>query len=67
MVFFITTYQANSNFSVNAISSFFLIVSGPRSLANDTRKAVNSPRLMDVLRGGPTITFYAEAFGSVRS
>ncbi|KAF8809124.1 hypothetical protein BYT27DRAFT_7188217 [Phlegmacium glaucopus] len=38
-------------------------VCGTHSLANATRKAIRTPRLMDILRGGPTITLHVEAFG----
>jgi len=47
--------EATGRMSVN--------VCGPRSLANDTRAAIRLPRPMDVLRGGPTISFHVEAFG----
>ena len=44
--------------------TFYLSVCGPRSLVNDTRAAIRSPRPMDILRGGPTISFHAENFGA---
>ncbi|KAF8813105.1 hypothetical protein BYT27DRAFT_7181675 [Phlegmacium glaucopus] len=47
--------EATGNISIN--------VCGTHSLANDTRKTIQTPRLMDILRGGPTITLHVEAFG----
>lgn len=29
------------------------------------REAIRTPRLMDILRGGPTVTLHIENFGSV--
>ncbi|KAF9528715.1 ferric reductase NAD binding domain-containing protein [Crepidotus variabilis] len=38
-------------------------VCGPTGLIEATREAVRRPRPMDILRGGPTITFHVEGFG----
>ena len=40
----------------------YFLVCGAHSLVNDTREAIRSPRPMDVLRGGPTISFHVENF-----
>ena len=49
--------------------NFHLIVvspaCGPHGLGDTVRKAVRTPRLMDILRGGPTVTLHIENFGSV--
>jgi hypothetical protein len=42
----------------------FSLVCGTQSRVNDTRIAIRSPRPMDVLRGGPTISFHVENFGA---
>ncbi|KIM37179.1 hypothetical protein M413DRAFT_77388 [Hebeloma cylindrosporum] len=49
--------KASGRMSINAC--------GPHGLGNTVRKAVRTPRLMDILRGGPTINLHIEKFGSV--
>ena len=49
---------------VLSINKFHLLVCGAHSLVNDTREAIRSPRPMDILRGGPTISFHVENFVS---
>ncbi|KAG5642176.1 hypothetical protein DXG03_003439 [Asterophora parasitica] len=39
-------------------------VCGTPSLANSVRSALRSPRFLDVLRGGPTVTLHVESYGS---
>ena len=68
--------EATSRVSINGLYSKFtnyilsiepkkkknLLVCGAHPLVNDTRVAIRSPRPMDVLRGGPTISFHVENF-----
>jgi len=47
-----------------ATGSISVNVCGTHSLANTARAAVRSPRPMDILRGGPTVSFHVESFGT---
>jgi len=49
----------------NFSSPRFSPACGPHGLRDTVRKAVRTPRLMDILRGGPTVTLHIEIFGSV--
>ena len=42
------------------ISAYFLQVCGGRSIAEAAAKAVRYPRPMDILRGGQTVSFFAD-------
>ena len=64
--------EATGKISINGIyclihlpelSLTFVAVCGTRSLTNAARAAIRSPRPMDVLRGGPTVSFHASALG----
>ncbi|KAF8809132.1 hypothetical protein BYT27DRAFT_7232494 [Phlegmacium glaucopus] len=48
----------------DATGNIAINVCGTHSLANAARAAIRLPRPMDVLRGGPTISFHVEAFGA---
>jgi ferric-chelate reductase len=52
----------NRILSVEPDFFIYLLVCGTNSLVNDTRAAIRSPRPMDILRGGPTISFHVENF-----
>ncbi|KAF8155465.1 ferric reductase NAD binding domain-containing protein [Crassisporium funariophilum] len=49
------TRDATGGISVN--------VCGTQALVQATREAIRSPRPIDILRGGPTVTLHVEAFG----
>jgi hypothetical protein len=64
---------AKDNISVNGAhvlrgriakaDGLFRLVCGSHALANVIRKSVRYPRMMDILRGGPTVSLHVEAFG----
>jgi hypothetical protein len=47
-------------FRGSILSAYFLQVCGGRSLAQAATKAVRYPRPMDILRGGNTVSFFAD-------
>ncbi|PFH49410.1 hypothetical protein AMATHDRAFT_147750 [Amanita thiersii Skay4041] len=42
-------------------------VCGAQGLVDASRKALRSPRFLDILRGGPTVSLHVEAFGNMVS
>ena len=49
----------------DSLLTVFFPACGPFELGNAVRKAIRTPRFMDILRGGPTVTLHVEKFGSV--